>query len=47
MDRAPTRCIGGHRVESLEGILFFSLSLFRDRTIITSVSRGQEVNTGT
>ena len=42
MDRAPTRCMGGHRIESLgRNPVFFSLSLFRDRTIITPVSRGQ------
>lgn len=40
MDRAPTRCMGGHRIESLgRNPVFFSL--FRDRTIIMSVSRGQ------
>ena len=41
MDRAPTRCMGGHGIESLGRNPVFSLSLFRDRTIITSVSRGQ------
>ena len=41
MDRVPSRCMGGHRIESLERSPVFFLSLFRDRTIITSVSRGQ------
>ena len=41
MDGRPPGVWGVIGLNPLEGILFFSLSLFRDRTIITSVSRGQ------
>ena len=36
VDRAPTRCSGGHRFDSCRGLRIFSLSHARDMLIITS-----------
>ena len=36
VDRAPTRCSGGHRIESCRGLKIFSLSHACDMLIITS-----------
>ena len=35
VDRAPARCLGGHRFESCRGLRFFSLSQVRDMLIIS------------